>query len=196
MFLEALCHDRLEGLVVAVLLEKSQPRHRPIEHMVYETAGSNAWTPRHPARLPGSPKPVKKKSCVPFSAHEDADTVILLDNHLKQGTHQGNSMHVRFTNGHFQNTMTAKVFWENFGDPLHTTTLELVGCRGVSALTDGVTLKGHGTDGKVVFIVRDCEIEDVEDLIDTTGGSVNYLAYGTDNWTFPHGVVADTQATG
>jgi hypothetical protein len=102
----------------------------------------------------------------------------------------GGAHHVRFTDGHFADddtapTTSARIDVDRGIGSL--TTLELVGCRGLKALAGRVKLIVHDSTGgtKIVFIVLDCEIDDVNTLIES--GSGNYIPHSINNWTFASG---------
>jgi hypothetical protein len=122
------------------------------------------------------------------------DNVSLLDNRTG-GAFGGaaGSHHIRFTDGHFGDhdtspTTTAKIDVDRQAGA--QSTVELVGCRGMQALAGRVTLKNANSSNDVVLIVIDCDIADVDDLINAN--SSNCIAHGRDNWTFADGAVMDS----
>jgi len=75
------------------------------------------------------------------------------------------------------------------------TMLEIVGCRGVSALYDNITIEGAASDKRSYLIVRESECYKAGFLIDTAASS-NYKYWGIENWTYACGIVEDDDGNG
>jgi hypothetical protein len=148
---------------------------------------------------------------------DGVDGTVLLNNDVgASGTH-----HVRFTNAHLIcsdettpcppgpsssstsltpdastncHAVTATIDRTDAGSTGQTM-LELVGCRGLSALNGNVTIKGASSGKKSYLIVRESEIAEAGFLIHTTNSS-NYIYNGIENWTYGCGVVRNDSGAG
>jgi hypothetical protein len=102
----------------------------------------------------------------------------------------------RFTNGHFDSGQDVSIYIKRTrpsGTPGNSV-VELVGCRGVAALDENVTIEGGDATHKSGIVVADCEVGSVTQLINAS--SSNYWANGVSNWTFASGVVNDDSDSG
>jgi hypothetical protein len=139
---------------------------------------------------------------------DGVDGTVLLDNVVGgSGTH-----HVRFTNAHLicsdespcppvssSSSSSAEVSTNCHGvealidrtgaGSTGQTMLELVGCRGLSALYGKVAIKGASSMKKSYLIVRESEALEAGYLIDVPNSS-HYEYEGVENWTYPCGVQA------